>query len=92
MPDDEDPFTMSVVVTRSIFERYGGFRAMSNEAFEIGDTVKINKEGQQHGKIAEVLDPSWKGLVKVKMQETGDIKSYSAGELRLHNSKTICEA
>jgi hypothetical protein len=48
-----------------------------------GDRVKILKEGGQRGNIAIVVDPSWKGLVKVQMEETGELKSYIADELRL---------
>jgi len=55
--------------------------------FKEGDIVKIVKEGSSmEGKFATVIDPSWKGLIKVTMDDAeynGEIKSYMAVELEL---------
>jgi hypothetical protein len=45
--------------------------------FKAGDQVWIMKEGRMKGKLADVLDPCWNGLVKVSLQDPkGEIKSY----------------
>lgn len=51
----------------------------------MGETVKIVKEGGQKGKEAVIVDPDWKGIVKVKMED-GTTKSYTNVELRKSDS------
>jgi len=54
--------------------------------FKPGDQVWIIKESRLKGKRATVIDPCWKGLVKVQMKDEddkGNIKSYQPFELQL---------
>jgi len=55
------------------------------QVFRKGDRVWIMKEGRMKGKLAEVLDPCWNGLVKVETEkdEKGNIKSYHPVEVQL---------
>jgi Ca2+-binding EF-hand superfamily protein len=56
-------------------------RANETSPWKVGDSVKIAKEGSQKGLEGSVVDPDWTGRVKVKMDESGAIKSYLPAEL-----------
>jgi voltage-gated sodium channel len=49
--------------------------------WEPGDRVKITKPGTFTGCTAVVVDPFWKGMIKVRMESDGAIKSYKDEEL-----------
>jgi len=57
-----------------------------HQVFKPGDQVWIIKESRFKGKRATIVDPCWKGLVKVTMEDEdskGNIKSYQPFELQL---------
>jgi hypothetical protein len=50
-----------------------------------GDVVEITKPGKQKGNHGRVLDPDWKGLVKVEMTsgaDAGQTKSFDTNEVK----------
>jgi hypothetical protein len=47
-----------------------------------GDRIKVTKDGTQKGKEGTVTDSDWKGQVKVIMDGTKAVKSYSPTELK----------
>jgi NhaP-type Na+/H+ or K+/H+ antiporter len=51
----------------------------------VGDRMTICKPGNYLGHTCSILDPSWNGLVKVKMDADGSTKSYSQAHLSLES-------
>ena len=59
-------------------------RADVQNNFPVGAVVRITKPGTQTGALAKVLDPAWKGQIKVEMVDgnsAGQVKAYFAEEL-----------
>ena len=57
----------------------------AGRSFAVGDPVEITKPGAQQGSRARVLDPCWKGLLKVEMTsgaDAGQTKSYESHEVQ----------
>ena len=56
-----------------------------NLRYAVGDVATVTKAGHQKGQRAEVTDPDWNGLVKVRMlsgADEGQIKSYKQSQLQ----------
>merc|ERR1712232_419313 len=49
--------------------------------FRPGDRARIIKNGTQYGRECTVKESEWHGRIKVRMRQTGDIKSYLPEEL-----------
>jgi hypothetical protein len=52
-----------------------------------GDTVKVLKEGSQHGATAVVVDPAWHGIVKVQMESDGSAQGYKRAQLQIISAR-----
>ena len=84
--------------TETLVDQAKGARARHANGFAEGDVVEILlevllalgdlveiKQGTQKGGHGRVIDPSWKGQVKVEMTsgaDTGQTKSYAANEVK----------
>jgi hypothetical protein len=63
-------------------------RYVRERKLHVGDNVKVLKKGTQTGKVGTVTDPDWNGRVKLRMNKTGDVKSYLIHEImviRVHD-------
>ena len=59
--------------------------ASSARSFALDDLVEITKPGKQKGNHGRVLDPDWKGLVKVEMTsgaDAGQTKSFDTNDVK----------
>jgi len=67
------------------FQKKHSFHGISSERrikWQVGDKITVVKQGSQLGKKGVVEKPAWMGRVRVKMDQTGAIKSYLCEEIR----------
>jgi hypothetical protein len=73
---NENPLRFSKPSKRKTAKHPGG-------AFVIGDHVQVIKSGSKFGHTGVVLDPNWAdGRLKIRMDDGGETKSYTAAELK----------
>jgi hypothetical protein len=79
--DDRERLTQEFAAEKAV----EGAQQAQPPSLALGDLVEIIKQGTQKGSHGRVLDPSWKGQVKVEMTsgaDTGQTKSYAANEVK----------
>jgi hypothetical protein len=63
--------------------------------WRVGQRVTVTKKGSQTGKKGVVENPEWNGRVKVRMADSGKVKSYASHEIRketiLEQIAVLCE-